>query len=188
MVQLVSVNSLRPDSLPSAAQRQVLQVFRMAHQPVLLTTSVPSVDGGLSRWDDASVPFDVDDDPSHLGQVDQTGADTLKADNVQQVDNASHSSILQQTPNGPSPISGSPSPSIRDSASTHSLSAVLVTESQRSPSLSQGPGISPLSDNTGTTQVQRMVGPNANAPSPSQRRSARSRSAMDVRRLCCVLF
>jgi hypothetical protein len=185
MVQLVSVSSL---SSAHPAQRQALQVLRMAHQPVILTTSAPSVEGGLTRWDDTSVPFDVDDDPSHLGQVDQTGADTLKADNVQQVAKASHSSILQPTPNGPSPISGSPSPSIRDSASTHSLSAVHVTESQRSPSLSQGPDISSLSDNSGTTQVQRTVGPNASAPSPSQRRSARSRSAMDVRRLCCVLL
>ena len=160
----------------------------MAHQPVLLTTSVPSVDGGLTRWDDTSVPFDVGDDPSHLGQVGQTGADTLKADNVQQVDKASHSSILQPTPNGPSPLSGSPSPSVRDSASMHSLSAVHVTDSQRSPSLSQGPDIPSLSDNIGPAQVQRTVGSNASAPSPSQRRSARSRSTMDVRRLCCVLF
>jgi hypothetical protein len=158
----------------------------MAHQPVLLTTSVPSVDEGLTRWDDTSVPFDVDDDPSQLGHVDQTGADTLKADNVQQVDKASHSSILQPTPNGPSPMSGSPSPSVRDSASMHSLSAVHVTESQL-PSLSHGTDTPLLSDNTGTTQVQRAVGSNASAPSPSQRRSARSRSAIDVRRLCCAL-
>lgn len=160
----------------------------MTHQPVLITPSVPSVEGAFTRWDDTSAPFDVDDDRSQLGRVDQTGADTLKADNVQQVDKESHSSILQPTPNGPSPMSGSPSPSVRDSASMHSLTAVQVTESQRSPSLPQAPDISSLGDNNGTAQVQTTVGSSTGAPPPPQRRSARSRSAMDVRRLCCVLF
>jgi hypothetical protein len=159
----------------------------MTHQPVLLTPSLPSGDGGFIRWDDTSVPFDVNDDPNHLGRVDQTGADTLKADNVQQVDKPSHSQILPSAPNGPSPVSGSPSPSIRDSASMHSLTAVQVTESRRSPSLPQGPDIPSLGDNDRTIQVQRTVGSSASAP-PPPRRSARSRSAMDVRRLFCVLF
>jgi hypothetical protein len=174
----------------SAAQRRFLQVLRMAHLPVLLASSVPSVDGGLTRWDDTSAPLDVDDDPSHLEQVDQTGAgaDTLKTDNVQQVDKASHSSILQPTPNGPSPMSGSPSPSIHDSASMHSLNVVQVTASQRSSTLPQAPDISSLSDNDRTTQVQRAIGLSASAPPPSQRRSSRSRPAMEVRRLCCMLF
>ena len=159
----------------------------MAHQSVLLTPPVPSVEGGLARWDDTSAPFDVDDDPLHIGQVDQTGADALKVDDVQEVDKASHSSILQPSPNGPSPISGSPSPSIHDSASIHSLAAVQVTEPQPSPSLPQGPDIPSRSDNDGTTPAQRMIGSSASAPLPSRRRSARSRVAMDVRR-CCVPF
>lgn len=159
----------------------------MAHQSVLLTPSVPSVEGGLARCDGTSVPFDVDDDPLPIGQVDQTGADTLKVDNVQEVDKASHSSILQPSPNGPSPISGSPSASIHDSASIHSLAAVQVTEPQPSPSLPQGPDIPSRSDNDGTTPAQRMIGSSTSAPLPSRRRSARSRVAMDVRR-CFVPF
>lgn len=158
----------------------------MAHQPVLLTPSVPSVDAGLARCDVTSAPFDVDDDPLHLGQVDQAGADTLKVDNVQEIAKASHSSILQPSPNGPSPISGSPSASIHDSASIHSLAAVQVTEPQPSPSLPQGPDIPSQSDNDSTTPVQRTVGSSTSAPLPSRRRSARSRVAMDVR-WCCVL-
>jgi len=156
----------------------------MAHQSVLLTPPVPSVEGGLARWDDTSVPFDVVDDPLHLGQVDQTGADTLKVDDVQEVDKASHSSILQPSPNGPSPTSGSPSASIHDSASIHSLTAVQVTEPQPSPSLPQGPDIPSRSDSDGTTPAQRMVGSSTSA---LLRRSTRSRVAMDVRR-CCAPF
>ena len=157
----------------------------MAHQSVLLTPSVPSADAGLARCDDTSVPSDVDDDLLHLGQVDQAGADTLKVDNVQEVAKASHSSILQPSPNGPSPISGSPSASIHDSASIHSLAVVQVTEPQPSPSLPKGPDIPSQSDNDGTTPVQRTVGSSTSATLPSRRRSARSRVAMDVRR-CCV--
>jgi hypothetical protein len=158
----------------------------MAHQSVLLAHSVPSVEGGLTPWNDSSVPFDVDDEGSHLGR-DQTGADTLKADDVQQVDEANHPSMLEPTPNGPSPMSGSPSASIHDSASMHSLTAVQVTESQQSPSLPPGPDVPPLSDNDSTIQVQRVVGSNASAPLPSRRRSARSRSTVDVRWLHRIL-
>jgi hypothetical protein len=159
----------------------------MAHQSVLLTPPVSSVEGGLARWDDPSVPFDADDGLLHLGQVDQTGADALKVDDVQGVDKASHSSILQPSPNGPSPMSGSPSASIHDSASIHSLTAVQVTEPQPSPTLPQGSDIPSRSDNDGTTPAQRMIGLSTSAPLPSRRRSTRSRVAMDVRR-CCAPF
>jgi len=161
----------------------------MAHHSVLLTPSVPSVEGALARWDDLSVPFDVDGGSRHLGQVDQTGADPRKADDVQQVDKASHSPILQPTPDGPSPISGSPSASIHDSVSMHSLTAaaVQVTESRHSPSLPQAPDIPSLNDNDGTTPVQRIVGSSTSTPLTS-RRSVRSRSVMDVRHWCCDLF
>ena len=134
-----------------------------------------------------SAPFDVDDNPLHLGQVDQTGADTLKVDNVQEVNKANHSSILQPSPNGPSPMSGSPAARIHDSASIHSLAAVQVTEPQPSPPLPRGPDIPSQSSDDGTTPAERMVGSSTSARLPLRRRSAQSRVAMDVRR-CCVPF
>src|SRR6266852_5531431 len=104
-----------------------LQPPRMAQQSVLLAPQVTSVEEGLARWNDATDSF-VPDDPRH--QQPTTAADTLKADNAQQVNvnKTNHPSILESTPNAPSPISGSPSASIRDSASTHSLPVLQVTE------------------------------------------------------------
>ena len=101
----------------------------MAQQPIILTPQVPPEEDGLARWNDATDPFDPDD-PRH--QQPQTAVDTLKVDNVQQVNKSNPSSILESTANAPSPISGSPSASIRDSASMHSLPALQVTEPQRS--------------------------------------------------------
>lgn len=160
----------------------------MAHHSVLLTPSVPSVEGAVARWDDLSVPLDLDGGSRHLGQVDQTGADPLKADDVQQVDKASHSPILQPTPDGPSPISGSPSASIHDSVSMHSLTTVQVTESRHSPSLPQAPDIPSLNDNDGTTPVQRIIVGSSTSTPLTSRRSVRSRSVMDVRLWCCDPF
>ena len=158
---------------------------RMAQQSVLLAPQVPSVEEGFARWNDAAGPFDPDD-PRH--QQPQTTPDTLKADNVQQVSKASHSPIIESTPNAPSPITRSPSASVRDSASMHSLPVLQVTESQHSPLLPQGPDIPSQSDDDGTTPVQRTVVSGASAPPPSRRGNPRSRSAIDVRRFCLILF
>ncbi len=182
------ISRSRTNPAPAQPSDKFLQALCMAHQSVLLTPPVPSVEGGLARWDDTSVPFDVDDDPLHLGQVDQTGADTLKVDDVQEVDKAGHSPLLQPSPNGPSPMSGSPSASIHDSASIHSLTTVQVTVPQPSPSLPQGPDTPSRSDNDGTTPAQRMVGSSTSASLPSRRRSTRSRAAMDVRRCCGAIL
>lgn len=153
---------------------------RMAQQSVLLAPQVTSVEEGLARWNDATDPFDLDD-PRH--QQPPTAADTLKADNAQQVNvnKTNHSSILESTPNAPSPISGSPSASIRDSASTHSLPVLQVTEPQRSLVLPQGPDLPSQSDDDSTIPVQRSVVSGASAPLPSGRGNIRSRSAIDVR-------
>lgn len=152
----------------------------MAQQSVLLAPQVTSVEEGLTRWNDATNPFDPDD-PRH--QQPTTAADTLKADNAQRVNvnKTNHPSILESTPNAPSPISGSPSASIRDSASTHSLPVVQVTEPQHSPALPQGPDHPSQSDDDGTTPVQRIVVSGASAPPPSERGNIRSRSTIDVR-------
>lgn len=152
----------------------------MAQQSVLLAPQVASVEEGLARWDDATVPFDPDD-PRH--QQPPTAADALKADNTQQVNinKTNHPSILEPTPNGPSPISGSPSASIRDSASTHSLPVLQVTEPQRSPVLPQGPDHPSRGDDDGTTPAQRSIIPGVTVPPPSGRGNIRSRSTMDVR-------
>jgi hypothetical protein len=152
----------------------------MAQQSVLLAPQVTSVEEGLARWNDATDPFGPDD-PRH--QQPTTAADTLKADNAQQVNvnKTNHSSILESTPNAPSPISGSPSASIRDSASTHSLPVLRVTEPQRSPALPQGPDLPSQSDEDGAAPMQRSVVPGASAPPPSGRGNMRSRSAIDVR-------
>jgi hypothetical protein len=157
----------------------------MAQQPVHLTPPVPPEEDGLVRWNDVTDPFDPDD-PRH--QQPQTAVDALKANNVQQVNKSNPSSILESTANVPSPISGSPSASIRDSASMHSLPALQVTEPQRSPSLPQGPDIPSQSDDDGTTPVQRSVAPGTSAPAPSGRGNPRSRSAFEVRQFCLILF
>jgi hypothetical protein len=102
---------------------------------------------------------------------------------MQQVDKRNHLSTLGSTPDGPSPISGSPAASIRDSASVHSLPTVQVTEPQDSHSLSQTPDV--LSDDD-TPLAQRIVEPSSTALLPP-RRSFRSRSVVDVRRLSCML-
>jgi hypothetical protein len=156
----------------------------MSQQSILLTPSVQSVDGGLARWNDPTDPFDPDDPQ----QIDQTGVDTLKTDNVEHADKANHSSILESTHMDPSPMSGSPSASMRDSASTHSLPAVQVTEPQHSPSQPQGPDIPFLSEDDGSSLVQRSVGSSTTAAAPSQRRSVLSRPVFDVRRPCSMLF
>ena len=152
----------------------------MAQQSVLLAPQVTSAEEGLARWNDATHPFDLDD-PRH--QQPPTAADTLKADNTQQVNvnKTNHPSTLESTLNVPSPISGSPSASIRDSASTHSLPVLRVTEPQRSPALPQGPDIPSQSDDDGTTPMPRSVVSGASAPQPSGRGNLRSRSAIDVR-------
>jgi len=154
----------------------------MAQQSVLLAPQVTSVEEGLARWNDAADPFDPDD-PRH--QQPPTAVDTLKADNVQPVDKPDHSQILGSTPTGPSPTSGSPSLSIRDSASLQSLPVVQVTEPQHSPSLPQAPDIPSQSDDDSSTLVSRNVGSGVGTPLPSRRRSVRSRSAVDVRLLLC---
>ena len=152
----------------------------MAQQSVLLAPQVTSVEEGLARWHDATDTFDPDD-PRH--QQPPTAADTLKADNAQQVNvnKTNHPSILESTPNAPSPISGSPSASIRDSASAHSLPVLQVTEPQRSPALPQGPDLPSQSDDDGSTLVQRSIVSGASVPPPSGRRHIRPRSAIDVR-------
>jgi hypothetical protein len=152
----------------------------MAQQSVLLAPQVASVEEGLARWNDATDPFDPDD-PRH--QQPRAGADTLKADDAQQinVNKTNNPSILEPTPNALSPISGSPSASIRDSASTHSLPVLQVTEPQRSPALPQGPDPPSQSDDDGIIPMQRSVASGASAPSPSERGNIRSRSAIDVR-------
>ncbi|KAI0304722.1 hypothetical protein BC826DRAFT_1094977 [Russula brevipes] len=149
----------------------------MSQQSVLLTPSIQSVDGGLARWNDPTDPFDPDDPQ----QIDQTAVDVLKTDNVEHVDKANHSSILEPTHMGPSPMSGSPSASMRDSASTHSLPAVQVTEPQHSPSQPQGSDIPFLSEDDGSSPVQRSVGSSTTAAAPSQRRSVLSRPVFDGR-------
>lgn len=148
----------------------------MSHQPVLLTPSIPSIEEGLVHWNDATAPFNPD--VPHLEQGDQSAVDTLKADDMQQVDKG-----LESTFSGPSPMSGSPSPSIRDSASVHSLPAVQVTEPHHSPALPQGPGIPSLSDDDSMTPARRSVGSSTSAHLLSPRRSIRSRAAIDVRRV-----
>ena len=152
---------------------------RMDQQSALLTPQIPSVDEGLAPWNDGTGPFGPDD-PRH--QQPQTAPDTLKADDVQQIGKASHSSILESTPNAPSP---SPSASIRDSASTHSLPVLQVTEP---PSLPQGPDIPSQSDDDSTTPVQTSVVSAASAPPPSRRGNPRYRSTIDVRRFCLMLL
>ena len=161
-------------------ETQALQPPRMAQQSVLLAPQVSSVEEGLARWNDAMHPLDLDD-PRH--QQPPTAADTLKADNAQQVNvnKTNHPSTLESTLNAPSPISGSPSASIRDSASTHSLPVVRITEPQRSPALPQGPDLPSQSDDDGTNPVQRSVVSGASAPPPSGRGNMRSRPAIDVR-------
>jgi hypothetical protein len=157
-----------------------LQPPRMAQQSVLLAPQVTSVEEGLARWNDATHPFDPDH-PRH--QEPPTAADTLKVDNAQQVNvnKTNHPSILESNPNIPSPISGSPSASIRDSTSTHSLPVLRVTEPQPSPALPQGPDLPSQSDDDSTTPVQRGVLSGASAPPPLGRGNMRSRSAIDVR-------
>lgn len=148
-------------------------------QSLFLTPSI--VDEGLARWDGAADTFDADG-PHHLepvGQVDDNLA--LKADDVQQVDKRNHLSTLGSTPDGPSPISGSPAASIRDSASVHSLPTVQVTEPQDSHS--QTPDV--LSDDD-TPLAQRIVEPSSTALLPP-RRNFRSRSIVEVRRTSCML-
>ena len=154
----------------------------MDQQSLLLTPQIPSVEEGLAPWNDATGPFDPDG-PRH--QQPQTAPDTLKADNVQQVGKASHSSILESTSNAPSP---SPSASIRDSASMHSLPVLQVTEPQHSPSLPQGPDIPSQSDDDSMTPVQTSVVSAASAPPPSRRGNPRYRSTIDVRRFCLMLL
>ena len=153
---------------------------RMAQQSFLLVPQVTSVEEELAPWNDATDPFDPDD---RHHQQPTTAADTLKADNAQQVNvnKTNHPSILESTPNAPSPISGSPSASIRDSASTHSLPVLQVTEPQRSPALPQGPDLPSQSDDDGMTPVQISVMSGASAPPLSERGNIRSRSAIDVR-------
>jgi hypothetical protein len=157
----------------------------MSQQSVFLTPSI--VEEGLAGWDGATDRFDVDG--SHrIGQVDQVDDDTLalKTDDVQQVDKTNRLPTLGSTSNIPSPISGSPAPSIPDSASVHSLPAVQVTGPPDSQSFSQTPDIPSLSDDD-TSLAQRTVESNSTAPLPSRRRSLRSRSNVDVRRSCYML-
>ena len=150
----------------------------MAEQSILLAPQVTSVEEGFALWNDATSPFDPND-PRH--QQPTTAADALKTDNAQQVNvnKTNHTSILEPTPNVPSPISGSPSASIRDSASTHSLPVLQVTEPQCSPALPQGPDHPSQSDDDGTTLVQRSVVSGASAP-PSERGNIRTRTAIEV--------
>lgn len=159
----------------------------MSQQSVLLSTSV--VGEGLARWDSATDRFGRDS-PHHIQQVDQVDDNlALKADDVQQVDKTDHLPALGSTSNGPSPISGSPAASIRDSASTHSLPAVQVTGPgpQDSQSLSPMPDAPSLSDDD-TPPVQTNVEPSSTAPQPSRRRSLRVRPNADVRVVVISIF
>ena len=151
-----------PSPSPSPASFSPL-VLRMSH---FLTPSI--VDEGLARCDAAI-------HPEQVGPPDDDLA--LKADDVQQVDKTNHLS----TPNDPSPVSGSPAASIRDSASMHSLPAVQVTEPQDSHSLPQTPDV--LSDDD-TPVAQRIVESSSTTSLPSRRRTLRSRPIVDVR---CML-
>jgi hypothetical protein len=159
----------------------------MSQQSVLLTTSV--ADEGLARWDGATDRFNRDG-PHHLQQVDQVDDNlALKADDVQPVDKTNHLPALGSTSNGPSPISGSPTASIRDSASTHSLPEVQVTGPgpQDSLSLSQMLDAPSVSEDD-TPPVQRNVESSSTAPPPSRRRSLRVRPNADVRVVVITIF
>ncbi|KAI9512903.1 hypothetical protein F5148DRAFT_655385 [Russula earlei] len=150
----------------------------MSQQSILLTPSA-SVER-LARWNDATDPSDLED-PPQLEQVDQTVPDTLKADGVPDVDKANRSPILESTPTGPSPTSGSPPVIIRDSASLHNLPVVQVTPPQHPPSRPQAPDIPSQSDDDGADVVSRSAQSSASTQLPSRRRSIRSRSTLDGR-------
>ncbi len=147
----------------------------MSQQSVLLTSSIPLVEEGLAHCNEASDRFDGD------GRLEQIN---LKADNLQPVDKTMATTnlpILDSNPTAPSPMSGSPVPSVHDSTSIHSLPTVQVTEPQESPQLPRSPDVPSLSDDDGVPSVQRSIGSSQSTPLPSPRRSHLSRPAAEVR-------
>jgi hypothetical protein len=139
----------------------------MSQQSVLLTSSIPLVEEGLAHCND----------PSHLFHGDRPL--DLKADNLQPVD--ANLPILDSNPTAPSPMTGSPVPSVHDSASVHAIPTVQVTEPQESPSLPRSPDAPSLSDDDGVPSGQRSIGSASSTPLPSPRRSPLHRSAVEVR-------
>lgn len=147
----------------------------MSQQAVLLTSSIPLVEEGLAHCNEASDRFDGD------GPLEQFN---LKADNLQPVDKTMATTanlpILDSNPPAPSPMTGSPAPSVHDSASIRGIPTVQVTEPQESPSLPRSPDVPSLSDDDGVPSSQRSIGSTPSTPLPSPRRSHLSRAAVEV--------
>lgn len=147
----------------------------MSEQSVLLTSSIPLVEEGLAHCNEASDRFHPD---APLEQF------NLKADNLQQVDKTMATTnlpILDSNPTAPSPVSGSPVPSVHDSASFHSLPTVQVTEPQESPPLPRSPHVPSLSDEDSLPSAPRSIRSTPSTPLPSPRRTHLSRTPVEGR-------
>jgi hypothetical protein len=140
----------------------------MSQQPVLLNSSIPLVEEGLAHCNEASDRFDGD------GPLEQF----LKADNLQQT---MATTILDSNPTAPSPMSGSPVPSVHDSTSFHSLPTLQVTEPQEAPSIPRSPQVPSLSDEDSVPSAQRSIRSTPTTPLPSPRRTHLSRTPVEVR-------
>ncbi|KAF8272879.1 hypothetical protein EI94DRAFT_1716940 [Lactarius quietus] len=130
----------------------------MSQQPVLLTSSIPLVEEGLAHCNEASDRFDVDK--------------TMATANLP---------ILDSNPAAPSPMSGSPVPSVHDSASFHSLPTVQVTEPQESPPVSRSPHVPSFSDEGSVPPAHRSIRSTPTTPLPSPRRTPISRTPVEGR-------
>jgi hypothetical protein len=151
----------------------------MSQQSVLLTSSIPLVEEGLAHCNEASHPFHPDPPLEQFN---------LKADNLQQADKTMATTnlpLLDSNPTAPSPISGSPVPSVHDSASFHSLPTVQVTEPQESPPLPRSPHVPSLSDEDSVPSAPRSIRSTPSTPLPSPRRTHLSRTPVEVR---CFLY
>lgn len=144
----------------------------MSQQSVL----IPLVEEGLAHCNEASDPFHAD---RPLEQF------NLKADNLQQVDKTMATTnlpLLDSNPSAPSPVSGSPVPSVHDSASFHSLPTVQVTEPQESsPPLPRSPHVPSLSDDDSIPSAPRSIRSTPSTPLPSPRRTHTFRTPVEVR-------
>ena len=146
----------------------------MSQQPVLLNSSIPLVEEGLAHCNEASDRFDGD------GPLEQF----LKADNLQQADKTMTTTnlpILDSNPIAPSPMSGSPVPSVHDSASFHSLPTLQVTEPQEAPSIPHTPQVHSLSDEDSVPSAQRSIRSTPTTPLRSSRRTHPPRTPVEVR-------
>ena len=162
----------------SCAAFALSRLFRrgyMSQQSVLINSSIPLVEEGLAHCNEASDRFDGD------GSLEQFN---LKADDLQQVDKTMATAnlpILDSNPTAPSPMSGSPVPSVHDSASFHSLPTVQVTEAQESPPLPSSPHVPSLSDDDSLPSAPRSIRSTPTTPLPSPRRTHLSRTPVEVR-------